>query len=156
MPLNWNTVVTAVRDKLRSGIPYANVEIVGGIEEYIAGQTSQAINTREFLILLSRPNGDHRSAEPMFSGLHLKRYDILIALAAKTNPSTVNRVLGKDKKGTNEVEDAIYSLLEHDNLGGLCDNKAGTNFEGGWTQLPIDSKAFTCTQTLYSCEKTER
>mgnify|MGYP001320334703 CR=1 FL=1 len=130
MSTSWDAVLQAVKDRLKSNITYANVEIIGGIQEYLSGATGQAFNSREFLILLSHPAGGSQSNEPMLSGLHRKRYDIYVAIMVKTDPTTVKRMSGVSaKKGVYEVQDEIFSLLEHDNLGGLVDNKAGTNFK---------------------------
>jgi hypothetical protein len=151
----WEDVINAVEAVLRSAISYADVTKIGSAQDYIANNTAQAL-VKDFQILLSTPDGESQNAEPMISGLFRKRYDIGIVLIAKTEITQVGRLFGSSKKGIFEVQADIVSALEHKNLNGLVDNKAGTNFEVGWTKLPSDNKAITAYSTIYTVIKTER
>lgn len=154
MATNWDEVVKAIHSLLKSNIKYADSVLIGGLDEYLAGNVGQAIN-RDFLILLSHPNGDSQTSQSLLGRLHMKTYYLVIAIVAKTESTTPGRMFGVGKKSLFEVQGDIYNLLEHSNLGGLVENKAGTNFETGWLQHPIESKAFTVYSTLYSATKIE-
>lgn len=152
---SWEDVAKLIQSKLRSMISYADTTIVGSAQDYIANNVAQAL-VKDYLILISTPEGESQNSEPMIGGLFRKRYDYEIVLVAKTDPTQLGRLFGEGKKGIFEVQTEIVSAIEHNNLGGAVDNKAGTNFEIGWTKLPNDNKAITAYSTIYTVIKTER
>jgi hypothetical protein len=152
---SWEDVAKAIQSALRATISYVDTTIVGSAQDYITNNVAQAL-VRDYLVLISTPEGESQNAEPLISGFFRKRYDYEIVLIAKTDPAQLGRLFGEGKKGIFEVQTEIVAALEHKNLGGLVDNKAGTNFEIGWTKLPNDNKAVTAYSTIYTVIKTER
>lgn len=158
----WKQVAEKVRDSLQSAIPYCKITIIGSFTEYIQGATNQAVidSIDGVVILLAPPSGDvyNPSHQPMLSGFFRKKFEVEIAVVVKNDPQMMGRLFGpnSNKKGITDILDDIHTALEHRNLGGFTDNKAGSNFEVGWSPASNDNKAITVYTTIYTVIKTER
>lgn len=158
MATTWEQVVTTIESTLKGAVSYAKVARVGSIAEYLANATGQSIfDAKDVLILVSPPEGPAEDVIPKIGGYFIKRYDVEVAVVAKTDPTAARRLTGKGpKKGIFEVRRDVVAALEHSNLGGLVDNKAGANFESGWARVDSDSRTFTAYTTIYTVHKTEK
>ena len=154
----WGTIAAQVQAALQSAITYAKITIIGGAEEYIANQVSQA-QVDSVAILIAPPRGSSYmpSNQPKLSGVFRRKYEFQILVVAKTDPNFVGRLVGVNTKvGIDQILTDVYRALEHNNFGGLMENKAGTNFEVGWSKEPLEDKAITIFSTIYTAIKIER
>lgn len=158
MATTWEDVSKAVETALKASISYAKITIVHSISDYLLSNTAQSLfDAKDIAILLSAPEGDAQIVEPMLSGYFRKRYEVHIVILSKADPQSLPRLQGFGaKKGIFEVQADVISALEHRNLSGLVDNKAGANFEVGWRQLALENKGFTAYETTYTVVKTEK
>ena len=158
MATTWEDVSKAVETALKAAIGYAKITIVPSISDYLLSNTAQSLfDAKDISILLSAPEGDAQHVEPMISWYFRKKYEIHVVILSKTDPQSLPRLQGTGgKKGIFEVQADVVAALEHKNLSGLVDNKAGSNFEVGWRQLALENKAFTAYETTYTVVKTEK
>lgn len=153
---NWENIASAVEAKLKSSLPYAKVALISSIAQYLEEKVGQAPMEKDPLVLISPPEGSAQESEPMISGYFRRNFMIEIAVVTKSNPEALKRILGVERKGIFEIQSDIVSALEHVNLAGVADNRAGTNFEGGWSVVPQEGKGITVYSTLYTVTKTEK
>jgi hypothetical protein len=152
----WERIAAAVESKLKSSISYAKITTISSASDYVAEKTAQTLMDKDILILISPPEGESQSSEPMIGGYFRRNFMLEIMVVTKSNPEALKRILGVERKGIFEVQSDIVSALEHVNLAGAADNRAGTNFEGGWSVVPQEGKGITVYSTLYTVTKTEK
>ena len=154
----WGDIATRIQTVLRSALPYTKITIIGAPEEYLMGNVAQAL-VEDFTVLIAPPRGASiaQGNQPKLSGVFRRKYDFQIMVVAKIAPTMMGRLTGVNtKRGSDQVMSDIYKALEHNNLSGFVDNKAGTNFEGAWDKEPQEDKAVTTFSTIYTVIKTER
>lgn len=152
--MTWDHVCQKVENKLKSVITYAKIYSVVSIADYIDGRVSEALIDK-YMILVSPPDENAFTAEPMINGLFRKHFHFQIAVVVKSDPSGAVRIKGV-QRNIADIQEDIRLALEHSRLDGTVDNRAGTNFEAGWTVLPQEDKSITVYTTIYTVTKTER
>jgi|WetSurSiteA1Bulk_404760.scaffolds.fasta_scaffold138936_1 hypothetical protein len=154
---NWETVSKNVVNALRDDsvlTSYAKVEFIDSISDYVEKSVTQTVNDG-YLILVSTPEGDMVRTESLLNGIKRKFFLLSLAIIVKNEPTSKGRLIGERGKGIFEVQEDVERILEHSNLSGTVDSKAGTNFDSGWTKIPVDSRAITIYTTVYTAVKTE-
>lgn len=155
MATTWSQVVNAVDAKLKSSLTYATITPFVSASDYLAGMVGQTqIDSKNCVILLCPPDSGAQTDEPMIGGWFRKHFRIEIVVVVKVAPNKLEAQPGK--KGIFEIEADIRKVLEHDNLGGLADNKAGSNFEGDWSVIDNDNRALALYSTVYTAVITEK
>lgn len=158
MNTKWGDIASKVQDTLKSALPYAKITTIGSVEEYLMNNVSQAL-LGDISVLIGPPRGASYmpSNQPKLSGVFRRKYEFEIVVIAKNDPAMVGRLVGANSKiGIDQALVDVYNALEHKNLGGFVDNKAGTNFEGAFEKQPQEDKAVTIFTTIYTVIKTER
>lgn len=152
----WEQVAVAVESRLKSQLSYAKITTISSASSYVNEQTAQTLLDKDIVVLISPPEGDSTTSEPMIGGYFRRNFILEIVVVTKSNPEALKRILGVVRKGIYEVQSDIVAALEHVNLAGVADNRAGTNFEGGWAIVPQEGKGITVYSTLYTVTKTEK
>jgi hypothetical protein len=156
--MNWQDGANKIKDKLVVTCPYAQVSLIDSINDFINKDTVAQTIANRYTVLISTPDGDVvPTPEPLLTGVKRKIFAYGIAIVVKTDAKAITRIMGKPQdRSIFEVQDDVVAALEHSNLDGLADNKAGLNFEDGWTKVPTDNKAITVYFTTYTVVKTEK
>ena len=154
----WEDVAKKVRETLVARISYLNsskITIIPSVSDYFGNNTAQT-TIDDMAILISPAEGSPESTVPMIGGWFRRQFQLQIAVISKMDANATTRIWGSGKKGFFDVRADIVSALEHSNLAGFVDNKAGVNFDVPWSILPLEGRAFTGYSTIYTAVKTEK
>ena len=155
---NWESVSRLVVAALQGNATltsYSKITLVDSVADYLKSAAGQAVN-EAYLVLVSPPtDAESYRHENLINGVKRKFFYFELAIVVKNEPSGVKRLYGERGKGIYEVQDDVQTVLEHNNFSGQVDNKAGSNFEGGWSKAGLDNRAITAYTTTYTVVKTE-